>query len=148
MLLDNLGCGYRAQGRVEEAIEAHEKALALADELGNGRSRAHALGNLAEDLRAAGEYQRALTYYRRSLACHRASGERHHEAREMWGIGSVLHRLGRARPARRHWDGALAILLETGRLTADEVAEIRRGPVDVVPAAIQALGLTNVITTS
>jgi tetratricopeptide (TPR) repeat protein len=148
MVLDNLGCGYRAQGRVTEAIEVHEKALALADELGNGRSRAHALGNLAEDLRAAGQYQRALGYYRRSLACHRAFGERHHEAREMWGIGSVLHRLGRKRPARRHWDGALAILQETGRLTADEVAEIRRGPVDVVPAAIEVLGLTNVITTS
>jgi DNA-binding SARP family transcriptional activator len=148
MLLDNLGCGYRAQGRVAEAIEVHEKALALADELGNGRSRAHALGNLAEDLRAAGQYQRALGFYRRSLASHRAFGERHHEAREMWGIGSALHRLGRARAARRHWDGALAILQETGRLTADEVAEIRRGPVDVVPAAIQVLGLTNVITTS
>ncbi|MEV4617889.1 BTAD domain-containing putative transcriptional regulator [Asanoa sp. NPDC049573] len=139
MLLDNLGCGYRAQGRLDLAIEAHEKALALADEVDYRRLRAHALGNLAQDLRAAGDYRRALRYYRRSLASHRAFGDRHHEAREMWGLGTVLHQLGRDRPAREHWDGALAILQETGRLTAAEVAEIRRGPVDVVPSAIAVL---------
>jgi tetratricopeptide (TPR) repeat protein len=60
MLLDNLGRAYRVQGRVADAIAAHERALALADQVGNSGYRAHALGNLAAALSATGQYDRAL----------------------------------------------------------------------------------------
>jgi DNA-binding SARP family transcriptional activator/tetratricopeptide (TPR) repeat protein len=139
MLLDNLGGAYRVQGRVADAIAAHERALTLAEEIGNLRSRAHALGNLATDLNAAGEYDRALSYHRQSIAGHRATGDLHHEASGRWALGQALHRLGKAADARRQWDAALAILQETGRLTAGEVQDIRCGPVGAVPTAIKVL---------
>lgn len=66
-LLGYLGNAYRLLGRHEQALTAHERALALAEEAGDERALAVALTRLGESLRCAERLDDAEAVLRRAL---------------------------------------------------------------------------------
>jgi tetratricopeptide (TPR) repeat protein len=108
MLTSYLGSAYQVAGRIEEAIEHHERALALASESYGGRSLQYAksLVNLGNAL-SRSDLERAETTYV--------------EAREIF-----VERVGELHPGTLRIDGNLALLSVTRRRFDEAIGRFRR----------------------
>ncbi|WP_146166720.1 tetratricopeptide repeat protein [Streptosporangium nondiastaticum] len=93
-----LGCALEGLGRFEEAEEAEphlRRALALAEASGHHLSRTWALAGLAAGCRARGQYARSRSRYLQVLDASRRSGDPHHQAVAVQGLGDVCAGTGR-----------------------------------------------------
>ena len=77
--LGNLGIAYKNLGDARKAIEYHEKALAIAREIGDRRAEGAALGNLGIAYEDLGDARKAIEYYEQALAIAREIGDRRGE---------------------------------------------------------------------
>jgi predicted ATPase/Tfp pilus assembly protein PilF/DNA-binding XRE family transcriptional regulator len=101
-----LGNAYKAMGRYPEALEAHERCLALARTLDDPRPLTVALNNLgtvAEDL---GDYDGARAHYAESLAIKERAGDARGIAVAHHNLGELASELGDYPTARRHLERA------------------------------------------
>ncbi|MGN9846101.1 tetratricopeptide repeat protein [Nonomuraea sp. H19] len=90
--LNNLGIAYRDAGLLEEALDACEQALAIAE---NGRDRAATLVNLGAMLRRLGRGEEAIAACREAAEFFETAGDTRGLARARGNLGSVLRDLGR-----------------------------------------------------
>jgi predicted ATPase/DNA-binding XRE family transcriptional regulator len=84
--LNGLGVNALSQGDVERALAAHDEALAIAREVGDGAGEAFSLVCLGAALITKAEYDRAQAVMTESLVLYRAAGER-------WGSQMALANL-------------------------------------------------------
>ena len=105
---------YNALGQDDRALEAYERSLALAREIGERRGESILLGNLGDLLFDRGDDRRALGYYEQQLALTRTLGNRNEEAQAHKAIGDVRARRGDFDGARQSYEAALVIQRQSG----------------------------------
>jgi len=92
---NNLGIALRETGRVEEAIEAHNRARDLYRAAGYRTREASAWDNLGCALRQAGWAEDAVNAHIRARDLHQAEGDRRGEAMAWDNLGFALGEAGR-----------------------------------------------------
>ncbi|WP_165957989.1 tetratricopeptide repeat protein [Segetibacter sp. 3557_3] len=122
-----LGTAYFVIGKYDDAMQAHLKALKIANEIKGIRwllPMTHArLGGdveaLAQIAAAAGDtttsnrlYSDALSYYGQALKSNREQGSKMGEADVNWHFGSIYTKLKKYQLARKHFQEALALYKE------------------------------------
>ena len=103
--LDEVGSALNTQGRVAQALQCHEEALALARQLGDARWMSRLLNGLAESKRSAGQLDEAERHYHEALAVAREQGGR-------LGIVVTLNNLIRVQVAKGRPELARTLALE------------------------------------
>ncbi len=111
----------RALGDHEQALQAAEKALAIATERGDESVQGHILDTLGMIRHHRGEHDEAVAHYRRALASCGALGHRYDEAEILLHLGDTLQAAGRPGQAADTWRRSLAVLVELGHPAADDV---------------------------
>ncbi|WP_202819077.1 AfsR/SARP family transcriptional regulator [Actinosynnema sp. ALI-1.44] len=106
----NLGQVAARAALVDESVRHFERAITLADEVGDLVMQAHAHQGLAECWGGQGDNERALDHACQSLKFYRAAGSREGEASALNQLGWVEALLGKYDDARRHCLAALAIV--------------------------------------
>jgi tetratricopeptide (TPR) repeat protein len=112
--LGGLGNAYSSLGEYRRAIEYHEQALAIAEEIGDRRGESASLGGLGDAYSSLGEYRRAIEYHVVALDTSREIGDRRGEAKDLSGLGSVFYNLEDYEHAREYYKQVHAITQEIG----------------------------------
>ncbi|WP_328993015.1 tetratricopeptide repeat protein [Kribbella sp. NBC_01245] len=105
----NLGQMLNRLGRLDEAVEPIERALAINRELGNENQAAKSLRTLGNLFWMRGDHARGLETTEAALAYFRAAGE-------AWDIAMSLHILGEMRRQQTRYAEAVDHLLEAAGL--------------------------------
>ena len=113
----------RRQGRIAEAVEAAEEAVALFDSEGDPQGRALASNSLGIALAQAGRHAEAIDAFDDALAVLADVGDRHHEGQVLVNLGAVHRRVGGTEAARFCWIRALE-RLEPGTPESERTAEL------------------------
>lgn len=101
--LSNLGTCHLTLGKVEQAIDAFERALAIYERLASSEGRAHQLGNLGLCYLTRGDTARGIEHLERSLAVYE-------ELRDLPGQATQLGNLGLCHLAQRNIPTAIDFL--------------------------------------
>jgi tetratricopeptide (TPR) repeat protein len=120
--LDNLGAALRRARRLEEAIAAHQDAVAICRETGDRHGESMALNNLGEALREASRLEEAIAAHQDAVAICRETGDRHGEGRAVDNLGVVLGKAGGLEEAIAAHQDAVAICRETGDRHGESMA--------------------------
>jgi tetratricopeptide (TPR) repeat protein len=102
-VLNNLAHAYRELRRLDEAIAAYEKSLAIRTEIGDQVGLAWTLTGLGNAGFDQSRFDVAAEHFERALAMFRGVGDRH-------GEGIALANLGDAVRSLREFDRAVAVL--------------------------------------
>ncbi len=97
-----------------------ERALAIAERIGDAGVRVAAMNNLALAHRRAGDHDRAIALTEQALAACHAIGDRHREAALHNNLADLLNRAGRREEAMRHLKRAVTIFAEVDEAGARE----------------------------
>jgi tetratricopeptide (TPR) repeat protein len=116
-----VGIVFRFLGRLTEAREHQERALALYREIGARHSEGYALAALAEDSDAEGDAGAALRLAEESLALRREIGHGDGVAASLLKVGDLRRRRRETDAARSAFEESLRLSREQGR--AAEVAQ-------------------------
>lgn len=108
--LDALGYLYQEWGEVRKALEYHERALAIAREIGDRQAIGHCLGHLGTAYYALGQPQQAIAYYAQALAIARDVGDHQWEGCLLGYLGDAHAALEEREQALGYHAQALAIL--------------------------------------
>jgi tetratricopeptide (TPR) repeat protein len=109
--LGSLGRASQKLGQVEQAIEFHEQALAIACEIGDRQNEGIYLGLAYQVL---GQTQRIIkSYFEEALAIAREIDDRRNEGFWLGHLGNVSRSLGQFERAIGFYEEALAIARET-----------------------------------
>lgn len=130
------GLTYHHLGRYRQAAAAHGRGVELAREMGLWHTEVVSLGNLAESLRLAGEYDGAAERFAEALRVGKARnyGGTYWEAEHLWGLGRSRHALGL--DGRECWLASARVLHTLGLISTDQRATIERDPTPETPAVI------------
>ena len=112
--LGNIGLVYDEMGRREEALKAHEDALAIDQEIGYRLGEAQDLGNIGNVYGDMGRLEEGLKAHEDALEIDREIGHRLGEAQDLGNIGNVYFQMGRLEEALEVYQKALAIAQEIG----------------------------------
>jgi tetratricopeptide (TPR) repeat protein len=112
--LGNRAILHSAQGRIPEALEHYQQALAIACELGNRRSEGVTLGNLASLHHRQGRIPEALEHYQRALAIAREVGSPRSEGITLGSLARLHRQQGRIPEALGLFQQALAVVRAVG----------------------------------
>lgn len=82
--MTNLGSVYRKLGGYQLAIDCHQQALTLSQEIEDRRSEGQILGNL----------EQAILYHKKDLTISREVGDQFAEATASWNLGLAFEKLG------------------------------------------------------
>ena len=105
---------FQSLGEYQKAKEYHEKALAIAIEIGDRRREGTAYGNLGVVFASLGEYQKAKEYYEKALAIAIEIGDRNIEGTVYGNLGTVFDCFGKYQKAKEYYEKALDIAIEIG----------------------------------
>jgi tetratricopeptide (TPR) repeat protein len=97
---------------VEEAIDAHTRALDLRQTAGDHHGEASAWNNLGSALGQAGRVEEAIDAHTRALDLRQTAGDHHGEASAWNNLGSALEQAGRVEEAIEAYGKALGIYQE------------------------------------
>ncbi|MFI6815084.1 BTAD domain-containing putative transcriptional regulator [Nonomuraea sp. NPDC050328] len=130
--LDNLGILHARTGDLDRALVLAQEALDLRRGLRLTRAQGVSYTNLADLYRMRGEPRLALGCLDEALALARTHGDQLTEAAIQWQLGDTRAELGDEPEARLAWAGSVAILVDSGLMTADEgeahLTQPRPGP--------------------
>ena len=112
--VDNLGNVYCSLGQYPQALDCHQRALAIRRDLGDRRGEASSVGNLGSVYHSLGQYPQALDHYQQALVIQRDLGDRPGEASSLSGLGTVYYSLGQYPQALDHYQQALVIQRDLG----------------------------------
>ena len=110
--LGNLGTALRVIGRVDEARDCYEQALAMARAEKNRYDESVWLGNLANCYQDMGRTARAIECNEQALAIKREIGNRHGQAISLGSLGNCYGDLGQTARAIGYHEEALALARE------------------------------------
>ena len=105
---------FDSLGEYRKAKEYHEKALAIAIEIGNRYGEETTYTNLGSVFGSLGEYHKAKEYHEKALAIAVEIGDKNGEGTRYGNLGSVFHSLGEYHKAKEHHEKALSIAIEIG----------------------------------
>ncbi|MGH3899237.1 MAG: ATP-binding protein, partial [Pseudonocardiaceae bacterium] len=111
-IANNLGDGYRALGRFEEAIDHLQQALGAWRELDDRWGEGWTLYNLGTIYRNMGRFEDALAHYQQALARGREMSKQWGEAWALHGLATTYRSLGRFDKAFDHYHQALVVRRE------------------------------------
>lgn len=112
-------CRYLG-GDLESAIELEERALVIAQRLGDTQTEAHLVSNLAEFTFTVQDIQRALHYNARKLRKARTDDDPIEIARCLSFLGGCYNETGRPRKATEAFDEAQTLLSTHGQEESPE----------------------------
>jgi tetratricopeptide (TPR) repeat protein len=110
--LDRLGLAYHYLGQLEQAIELHKEALAIACEIDDRRAEGDSLGNLGLAHHHMGQSEQAIELYKQALTIAREIGDRREEGTLLDRLGRAHRALGQVERAIESHEEALAIARE------------------------------------
>ncbi len=113
-VLFELGASKKLLGRMKEARDDYEAALAIFRDMGNHRVVGMVLANLGGLHKDHGRMEEAREHYEAALAIHREVGNRRSEGIVLGSLGTLHGDQGRMKEAREHHEAALAIYREMG----------------------------------
>lgn len=114
LTLNELGCYMDRQSRWSEARDWYERALAIAQRVGDRRFEGGLLGNLGGMYFNRGELDDARTHIERALVLAAAVGDRRWEANAHCNLGLVLQEQGQRAAACEQFLLALTMAREMG----------------------------------
>ena len=97
-----------------KAKEHWEKALAIAEKIGNGKIVARSYRKLGVMFFCLGEHVKAKEHYEKAVAIAEKTGDREIEATSYENLGGIFTSLGEYVKAKEHWEKALAIAGKIG----------------------------------
>ncbi len=109
-LLDRLGVLLSAQGNYKEALLQFQRAVKLAEGLGDRASVASLLHRLGMRYQAIGEYDKALQCYKQSLRIAEEQSDSSLVASSLHQLGTLYQALGEYEQALQYYDKSLRIL--------------------------------------
>ena len=110
----NLGNAYSDLGRIAEALDCYQQALAIDREIGDRRGEGVDLGNLGNAYRGLGRIAEAIAYHEQALTIAREIGDRRGEGADLGDLGNAYYSLGRSAEAIAYYEQALTIAREIG----------------------------------
>jgi len=120
--LNRAAAEHRREGRLDEAIEACERALAIVKELNDRREEALTLNSLGLALGRRGDPELASACFERSALIFHELESRHLEGQVLANLGTLREQQERPDEAVQCWRDALACL-DGGSAERDRVAE-------------------------
>jgi tetratricopeptide (TPR) repeat protein len=111
-----IGRLYRETGRLEEAMQQLEAALALFDEAKDERGIASTLDDIGKLHWLRGDYPHALEFTQRGLTMRKKIGDRRSIALSLNNLGLVYQDSGQFKPALEAFEQALQIRRDIGDL--------------------------------
>jgi predicted ATPase len=112
--LSGAGICATSQGDLPAARDFHERALAIAREIGEPRGLFRVLNNLAIAAVECGDYRVAMEAIEESLAHARASGDKRMLSLALSNLGMTLLEAGEGEPAVPFFEESLALKREIG----------------------------------
>ena len=112
--LTSLGVALREVRRFEEAVSAHQDAVAIYRETGDRHGEGMALNNLGTALREVRRLEEAISAHRDAAAIYRETANRHLEGGALTNLGLALQEVRRFEEAISAHQAAAAIYRETG----------------------------------
>ncbi len=113
-LLDRLGDLFHAQGSYEEAFPIAQRALKLAEEIGDHTGISASLYQLGALHQDRGEYVEAEDYYKQSLRIEKELDDRAGIASSLHQLGALNQDRGEYAEVQNHYEQSLRILEELG----------------------------------
>ena len=101
--------GNAALGETHKAIEYHDQALVIFQEIGDRRAEAATLDNLGLAYAALGETRKAIDFYEQQLVIVREIGDRIGEGNASYNLVNELVKIGRDADALAHAKKAVEI---------------------------------------
>ncbi len=98
-VIGNLGSAYSALGQVEKAIKYYEKALGIAQEIGDRRNEGTWLRNLGLAYTDLGQVENAIEYYEKALGIAQEIRDRRGEGNSLGNLGLAYTDLGQVEKA-------------------------------------------------
>ena len=98
---------FDSLGEYQNAKEYHEKALAIAIEIGDRRGEGTTYGNLGNVFYSLGECQNAKEYHEKALAIAIEIGDRRGEGTRYGNLGSMFASLDEYQNAKEYLEKAL-----------------------------------------
>ena len=112
--LNSIGSIRANQGRFQEAMAAHEQALAIVEKWNDTAGRQSVLGAMAAVYHDIGDYDKSLDLSQQSLSLAEEIGDQAEVAIKLNNIGVVHDIQGRPEQALKVYDKSLQIAKETG----------------------------------
>ncbi|MBB5838495.1 tetratricopeptide (TPR) repeat protein [Kribbella italica] len=112
--LNGLGRLHLAEGRIEQALDCHRKALALAVELGSLPFVLEVHNDYGHTLRRAGRYAEGMHHHQLALAEAQRIDDRYELARACAGTGEILAAQGLTTAATDFWWRAYTVFRDLG----------------------------------
>jgi tetratricopeptide (TPR) repeat protein len=112
--LTSLGNAYDSLGDYQQAIDYHQQALVIFQEIGDRSGIAISLNNLANAYQSLGEYQQAIVYDQQSLVIKQEIGARSGIASSLNNLGNAYDSLGEYQQAIDYHQQSLVIAQEIG----------------------------------
>jgi DNA-binding SARP family transcriptional activator/Flp pilus assembly protein TadD len=119
------------QGRLKEAVDCLDRALALFREAGDRPGEARVLCDLGIVGLQQGRYQKAVGHLQQALAIRRETGNRSAEARVLSNLGRAAVRLGDYPQAIAHYNQALLMCRDTGDRIGEAYTLLRLSVIDL-----------------
>ncbi len=113
-VIGNLGIAYSNLGQVERAIQYYEKALDIAQKIGDRINEGARMGNLGLAYSDLGQVEKASQYYEEALAIAKKIGDRRNEGIWLGSLGNAYRNLGQVEEAIQYYEKAIAIAQEIG----------------------------------
>jgi tetratricopeptide (TPR) repeat protein len=111
-LLLSLGILYYQIGSYKKSLEYYEKALKIAQDIGNRQNEGAVLGNLGLAYHSLGEAKRAIEYYEQALTIARKIGDRRNEGAWLGNLGVAYYALGQLKRVIGYYEQAITIARE------------------------------------
>ncbi|TET24041.1 MAG: tetratricopeptide repeat protein, partial [Candidatus Stahlbacteria bacterium] len=112
----NIGLVYRTLGELDKALEYHQKALKINEQIGRLQGQANQLGNIGIVYQDLGEPEKALEYYERALEINKKIGDLEGKVKDLGNIGIVYQTLGEPHKALEYYEQILKIHEKIGDL--------------------------------
>lgn len=112
-LLGSLGILYHYIGSNKKSIEYCEKALKVAQNIGDKKSEGVQLGNLGNAYGSLGDVRKATEYYEKALKIAREIDDKRNEGAWLGNLGIIYRNFGKVEKSIEYFEKALKIAEET-----------------------------------
>ncbi|GIG68794.1 AfsR/SARP family transcriptional regulator [Phytomonospora endophytica] len=120
--LNAMGHLLRQVGDLPAALDAQQRAQAIAERLGSPHGQALTSSSVAGIHMELGNYREAAEHYGHAIVMNREAGQEEAlvAADYAWGLAEALYAMGRVGEALASWGVSLDVLHRFGAITADE----------------------------
>jgi tetratricopeptide (TPR) repeat protein len=112
LVIGYLGNVYCSLGEVIKAIEYYEKALKIAQEIGDKQGEGTWIGNIGTAYSDQGEVKKAIEYYEKALKIAQEIGDKQSEDTWLGNLGNAYRSLDEMNTAIEYYEKALKIAQE------------------------------------